>query len=263
MKPFSLGIAVMLLAAVTVAQGQINPVEPVTKLLASASQSPIILLSGKPEKPTPPPCLAQYSDNFDSASVWWDWGNVFIHTDTTGGTIHEVNNGTLVLQNARLNFLPTESSNYVITAKICITALLDTAQEGHGSILFRRTELPPGQNIPGTYGNSATYTLFEAPKMFGGVLYLGKGGYFNNDTTWDNYALALREYDFSYGDHINPNHPSPWYTLRIEMAGSSMKGYVDNVLLVQAKDMLLPTGTIALASWNATVLFDDFSVCFK
>jgi hypothetical protein len=51
-----------------------------------------------------------------------------------------------------------------------------------------------------------------------------------------------------------------WYTLRLECVGSSLKAYVNGVLLLSATDTLFKTGPIAVGGWNAIEAFDNVRV---
>ncbi|MFG3708914.1 family 16 glycoside hydrolase [Micromonospora sp. NPDC047670] len=51
-----------------------------------------------------------------------------------------------------------------------------------------------------------------------------------------------------------------WATLRLEAVGSSLRGYVDGALLVQATDATFAAGRIGLATSYASATFDDVEV---
>ncbi|GAB3439308.1 hypothetical protein GCM10027436_21340 [Actinophytocola sediminis] len=51
-----------------------------------------------------------------------------------------------------------------------------------------------------------------------------------------------------------------WYTLRIEVSGSTLRGYVDGNLVATATDSQFSSGQTGLATFNATASFDDVSV---
>ncbi|WP_328653694.1 right-handed parallel beta-helix repeat-containing protein [Micromonospora sp. NBC_00330] len=50
------------------------------------------------------------------------------------------------------------------------------------------------------------------------------------------------------------------YTLRIDVAGSSLKGYVNGTLLTEATDSQFATGRIGVATFNASANFDNVQV---
>ncbi|AVT36379.1 family 16 glycoside hydrolase [Plantactinospora sp. BB1] len=51
-----------------------------------------------------------------------------------------------------------------------------------------------------------------------------------------------------------------WYTLRLDVSGSSLRGYVNGTLLTEGTDSSYGTGRIGVATFNATANFDDVLV---
>jgi pectate lyase len=51
-----------------------------------------------------------------------------------------------------------------------------------------------------------------------------------------------------------------WYTLKFELVGTSLKGYVDGVQKVSATDSSRTTGTVGVSSYYAVGEFDDVKV---
>jgi hypothetical protein len=54
--------------------------------------------------------------------------------------------------------------------------------------------------------------------------------------------------------------PGTWYLLKLEMKGSSLKGYVNGVKKISASDSSLTSGYIGLRTYNQTAVFDNILV---
>jgi hypothetical protein len=94
-------------------------------------------------------------------------------------------------------------------------------------------------------------------------------GIFARYTTSGYYALVLRDdgkVAIRKGSSTlnNPAAASivsgTWYTLRFEVVGSSLKGYVNGTLWLTETDTSVTAGGIALAVENSTAEFDDITV---
>jgi len=51
-----------------------------------------------------------------------------------------------------------------------------------------------------------------------------------------------------------------WYTLRLEVVGSSLKGYLDDVLQLETTDPSITSGGVAVGARHVNVRFDDVKV---
>jgi hypothetical protein len=51
-----------------------------------------------------------------------------------------------------------------------------------------------------------------------------------------------------------------WYTLRLEIVGTSLTGYLDGVPRISATDSSIASGGVAVGTLNATAVFDDVRV---
>jgi hypothetical protein len=54
--------------------------------------------------------------------------------------------------------------------------------------------------------------------------------------------------------------PNTWYTVKLEVVGSSIKAYLDGTQVLSATDADVTSGGIALGTKNATAVFDDVKV---
>jgi hypothetical protein len=54
--------------------------------------------------------------------------------------------------------------------------------------------------------------------------------------------------------------PGTWYVLKLEMNGSSLKGYVNGVKKISVSDSSLSSGYIGLRTYDQTAVFDNFLV---
>ncbi|GAA4730398.1 pectate lyase [Phytohabitans rumicis] len=59
---------------------------------------------------------------------------------------------------------------------------------------------------------------------------------------------------------VVPVTPGAWYTLRVEMSGSTIRGSVDGKAVVSGSSGLFATGRIGLTTGHATADFDDVAV---
>ena len=51
-----------------------------------------------------------------------------------------------------------------------------------------------------------------------------------------------------------------WYTLKLEVIGTSLKGYVNGVLQISTTDSALASGKVAVGTYYASAEFDDVVV---
>jgi hypothetical protein len=54
--------------------------------------------------------------------------------------------------------------------------------------------------------------------------------------------------------------PGTWYTLKFELVGTQLKGYVNGSLKVSATDSAFSSGRAGLNTYNATAAFDDVTI---
>jgi hypothetical protein len=57
-----------------------------------------------------------------------------------------------------------------------------------------------------------------------------------------------------------PVQTGTWYTVRLEVIGSTLKAFVDGVLRAQTTDTRFPSGKIGLGTFSASAVFDDVLV---
>jgi pectate lyase len=82
----------------------------------------------------------------------------------------------------------------------------------------------------------------------------------------DSYgAVKIRKKTSGNNTSITSEAPTPyalntWYTIKLEVIGSSLKAYVDGIPVLVATDTEIAAGGIALGTKNATAEFDDVRV---
>jgi hypothetical protein len=99
---------------------------------------------------------------------------------------------------------------------------------------------------------AAIYGRFVDPQNYTAVMWLGNG------------AIALSHREGGAGSDIydmqNILTPDRWYTLRLEMSGTTTRIYLDLKLIATAVGSTVPSGRIAIGTYNATARFDEVRV---
>ncbi len=150
---------------------------------------------------------------------------------------YTVENGELILENAEARIGRPDWKDYVVRVRFCIERVSN--RYCSGSIRFRDTLTP---ELTGSYR--------LALNPWQGILHFDFG-YFDESATYQHNSIARSSYNCPFDE---------WHTLRLEVEGSDMKGYVDDELVVDGSDKYLTRGSVGLAAWNARARFDDFSL---
>jgi hypothetical protein len=112
-----------------------------------------------------------------------------------------------------------------------------------------------GNSTTNTAGLFARYVSAQTHYMIGmnsgsnGELFIGK----RVQSTSNSPERIARENDMDWEE-------GRWYTLRLEVVGSSLKAYVDDVLVVETTDAQITSGGVAVGARHAHVRFDDVRV---
>lgn len=103
---------------------------------------------------------------------------------------------------------------------------------------------PKAVGIVGRYGDSSNYYMFRLHIEFDKAqLYKKVGGTFT--------LLQEVTYDFSAGT---------WYTLKLELNGTTLKGYVNGVQQISVSDSSLTAGSIGVRPYDTAGCIDDVVV---
>jgi beta-lactamase regulating signal transducer with metallopeptidase domain/dipeptidyl aminopeptidase/acylaminoacyl peptidase len=193
-----------------------------------AGASPI----AKPE--APPLVNGEFRDDFESGDTkYW----TFQDESSTYDHVREVQNGELVLENARAVLGLPEWTNYVVTVKMCIK---------------RDGVVPKSSMFAGVgfrKGECGEYCLSAVPAqkcLWLGIRYPGA------DQWYRTASLAEPPYDFVL---------DKWYTIQVEVKGPHIGVRVDGQPIIDLNDENCSQGAVTLiASLHNRVHFDDFSV---
>jgi dipeptidyl aminopeptidase/acylaminoacyl peptidase len=181
----------------------------------------------------PPLVDGQFRDDFeDGDTKYWTFPD---EDDKYYKLVHEVQNGELVLENARAVLGLPEWTNYVVTVRMLIKQAPTTGLDV--GIEFRM----------GKHGEC--YSLdFKPDDLSVGIRYWGVG--VNN--RFREGVLAEPPYDFVL---------DKWYTIQVEVKGPHIMVRVDGQSIIDLSDENCPQGAVALTAGMGTrVHFDDFSV---
>jgi len=217
--------------------------------VAEAAQKAPPVAERKPTEATPDAPQAEaivgpvFTDNFDNGpSKHWRFQDS--NTEALPPPGHAVENGELMLANARAFLDGIDWTDYVVTVRVCMKELVASG-EGVFGITARST--------PSNFGikNRDRYQLFIVC----------------NNNSFRNLWLGINYRDASNTPHNGELSQSPcslvrdkWYTLEFEVRGQHLRGYLDGKLVIEATDTRLPKGGVTLNAWRARALFDDFSV---
>ena len=186
-----------------------------------------------------PSNIREYVDTFsEGLSPYWA---IWEEASLPSPYVHKVEKGELVLRNSRVSIGRPEWKDYVVTVRICFDKI-----ESYGSgagLSFRRI-------ANDTYAAYVFSPLAEredmAPKEI--LMWLGYRDPLNNH---NNAWLQKADYPFLL------NH---WHTLKLEVQGKHLHGYVDGKSVVEVDDERLTEGFITLQASRGTVRFDDFKI---
>jgi 3-keto-disaccharide hydrolase len=147
------------------------------------------------------------------------------------------------------------------------------SQTGDGTVVFTQTSLTGGGRVTTEIDADdqaiqvrAKATQFAAggDPWFGVVARLQDDNNFYYLTVRSSNTVSLRKLVngqiFVLDSAEVPVGVGTWYTLRLEAIGSSLRGYVNERPLVEAKDMAFAEGTYGLATSRATARFDNVRV---
>jgi len=184
-----------------------------------------------------------FTDNFDNGpSKHWRFQDMPEENPPAG---HVIENGKLVLANARAYLDGIDWTDYVVTVRVCMKESVASGEAVFG-INVRTT--------PSQFGSAGMdrYSLL--------VLYINNAPrYMLLDLNYVDASGALRHGRLSQSPCSLV--PDKWYTLEFEIRGQQLRGYLDGKLMVEATDARLSKGgPLWLNTWRARVLFDDFSV---
>lgn len=136
------------------------------------------------------------------------------------------------------------------------TSVMDTSGVASGTLFFRANHVYGKPTTDGQQGSSFATGLF----IFG---------------WWDNSTARLEAID-SAGNFINPEHFSPpsegfvgknlirrnsWHTLKVQVRGEWVEGYLDGTRIVHGKVPMPARGCVGLRLWtDGEMRFRDFKV---
>jgi len=183
-----------------------------------------------------------FTDNFDNGpSKHWRFQD-FPDQELPPG--HTVENGQLVLANARAYLDGLDWTDYIVTVRICMKEAVAFG-EGVFGIVARTT--------PSNFGSGRmdNYSLYVACTNNAPVSLLLHMNYTDDSNTLRHDRLSRSAYSIVR---------DRWYTLTFEVRGQHLRGYLDGKLMVEATDARLSKGGVWLNTYKARALFDDFSV---
>ena len=102
-------------------------------------------------------------------------------------------------------------------------------------------------NVFARYLNSSTYYVLGVNSGSNGQLFIGKAA--NGSLQ----RLATKGLGFDEQEDV-------WFTLRLEAVGTSLKGYVNGTLQLEASDAQITSGGVAVGTTHASARFDDVRV---
>jgi hypothetical protein len=143
-----------------------------------------------------------------------------------------------------------------------------------GSKVYSQTGTGTGSTVLMSSSGSAAWTnqIIEAKvkvKAFGGSSTSYLAAIYGRRSATDYYALALRQDgkiairrgSSTIGSAVAAGIVAgTWYTIRLEIVGSTLKAYVNGALTDTETDTTLTAGGIAVGTVNTTAEFDDVKV---
>ncbi len=201
-----------------------------TLILLVSSSSPFIQPTAAAENA--PQILTTMKFNFedDNLDGWTYEPN---RSTTKGEPMHDVQDGALVLENARMVIGKSEWKNYVIEGKMFIQVLFDT--QGLGGIGLRRT---PSNNRLGM----GFYSFYIMPGEDVSVL-----DFIHPKTAKHHPMNGIRQ-EFLMRE---------WYTFRVKVQGNYFTASINDQYYIDSINTKLTNGAAAIEAWNARVKFDD------
>lgn len=175
----------------------------------------------------PPPPGPAFTDDFEDGNAdGWSPASGSWSVVTDGSDVYQQVNST---QNAHSYASATSWTDYTVEARVKVTSFAATGN-GRAGVLGRVTD---GTNhyYLGLFKDN---TIELQSKVAGSTTTLASGS----------YTVT----------------PGVWYTVKLEMIGSTLKAYVNNVLQLTVTDTAFSSGHIGLGGWNAAARFDDIVV---
>jgi parallel beta-helix repeat protein len=180
---------------------------------------------------------ANNRDNYPLINIWNPPANVLFFDDFEDGDLDgwTMVNGNWIVADQELTQSDSSHWPVIIWAgdKAWINYVLQvrvkpTGGSGHVFVLFR-------------FVNNQNFYLFGIRENW-------------DDVVWNKCVNGSWGQEISQHKIIEQNQ---WYTLSIVVHGTSIRGYVDNVLYIETSDADLPNGAIALDTHVASACFDD------
>jgi beta-lactamase regulating signal transducer with metallopeptidase domain/Tol biopolymer transport system component len=219
---------------------ELDVVEAVQKAPPLTAKKPAEVAAAPAVEPIPGPV---FTDNFDDGlSKHWRFED--FPDKGQGPGQHRLEDGELVLTNARAYLDGIDWDDYIATVRICLKEVL-----------------PSGLGILGLNVRATPSQVVSS-----GIDWYGLG-FFWADNTPPYLWLGINYRDAS--DTLRHGElsrcpcslvPDRWYTLEFEVRGQHLRGYLDGKLMVEATDARLSKGKLWIAANNTRALFDDFSV---
>ncbi|MBD2847594.1 cadherin-like beta sandwich domain-containing protein [Paenibacillus sp. IB182496] len=204
----------------------------VTDTTIEACPQPEPLEPDPGEEPSGPPVLA-YTEDFESGAPQ-DWsapaGTWTAVTEGTNNGVYRIDATTQGQEEGMLLGGDVTWSDYAVAAKVKAHA---NGTSGYASGITARAS-----DADNLYLLRLHWSLGKAQllKKQDGVWTTLKGS--------DSLALELEQ----------------WYTLKLDVQGNQLRGYVDGELVLEMEDDSLSYGGIGARVWNQEVSFDDYQV---
>lgn len=127
-------------------------------------------------------------------------------------------------------------TDQIVEAKVNVVTFNGNSTSNAGSIFAR-------------YVNAQTHYLVGMNSGNNGELFIGKRA----GSTSNAPERIAQENDMDWATDT-------WYTLRLEVVGSSLKAYLDDTLMLEATDEQITSGGVAVGARHVNVHFDDVKV---
>jgi len=219
---------------------ELDVAEAVQKAPPVAERKPTEATAGPQAEPIAGPV---FTDNFDNGpSKHWQFQDLPSEGPPAG---HAVENGQLVLANARARLDGIDWTDYIVTVRLCLKESVASGEAVFG-IEARATPSKFGSTRRDRY-SLIILCINNAPR------------YLLLDINYADASDTLRHGKLSQSPCGLVR--DQWYTLEFEIRGQQLRGYLDGKLVIEATDARLSKGgPLWLDTWRCRALFDDFSV---
>jgi beta-lactamase regulating signal transducer with metallopeptidase domain/Tol biopolymer transport system component len=183
-----------------------------------------------------------FSDNFDNGlSKHWRFQDM--PDAGLGPGRHAVENGELMLADARAILDVPDWTDYIVTVRVCMKEVVASGDGGFGI---------SARAVPSQFGSSRMDRYGLGIFWNNAAPYLCLGLYYADASNTLRRGMLRQS---SYSAVIDK-----WYTLEFEVRGQQLRGYLDGKLMVEATDTRLSKGKLWIEANKSRALFDDFSV---